>query len=91
MFNYLLENANNIPYIFAQNNNGGVMKETVLKFIVISLLSLMIASCGANKEITRYENTDESQKSIKQGGIVSEMLEQAREFHVNCHFLPKSK
>lgn len=60
------------------------MKETVLKFIVISLLSLMIASCGANKEITRYENTDDSQRSIQQGGIVSEMLEQAREFYVTA-------
>lgn len=60
------------------------MKETVLKFGVISLLSLFLASCGANKEITRYENTDDSQKSIQRGGIVSEMLEQARQFYVDA-------
>lgn len=60
------------------------MKETVLKFVVISLLSLLAASCGANKEITRYENTDDSQKTVQHGGIVSEMLEQAREFYVTA-------
>ena len=60
------------------------MKETVLKFVVISLLSLLAASCGANKEITRYENTDDSQKTLQHGGIVSEMLEQAREFYVTA-------
>ena len=60
------------------------MKETVLRFIVISLLSLIVASCGANKEITRYENTDASQKTVQHGGIVSEMLEQAREFYVTA-------
>ena len=60
------------------------MKATVLKFVVISLLSLLMASCGANKEITRYENTDDSQKNLQHGGIVSEMLEQAREFYVTA-------
>lgn len=60
------------------------MKVNVLKFVVISLLSLIIASCGANKEITRYENTDNSQRTISHGGIVSEMLEQAREFYVTA-------
>lgn len=58
------------------------MKESLLKFFVISLLSLLISSCGANKEITRYENIDNSQKNLPHGGIVSEMLEQAREFYV---------
>ncbi len=60
------------------------MKVDVLKFVVISLLSLIIASCGANKEITRYENTDNSQRTFSHGGIVSEMLEQAREFYVTA-------
>ncbi|OGU84472.1 MAG: hypothetical protein A2W11_12380 [Ignavibacteria bacterium RBG_16_35_7] len=60
------------------------MKETVLKFIVISLLSLIVTSCGANKEITRYENADESRKTLHHGGIVSEMLEQAREYYVTA-------
>jgi membrane-bound lytic murein transglycosylase D len=60
------------------------MKVNVLKFVVISLLSLLLASCGANKEITRYENTDNSQRTVSHGGIVSEMLEQAREFYVTA-------
>lgn len=84
LFNYLLEKSNNMPYIFTQNNNGGVMKENVLRFVVISLFSLLMASCGANKEITRYENTDDSQEIPQYGGIVSEMLEQAREFYVTA-------
>lgn len=70
-----------MTYISNQNNNGGVMKETILRIIVISLLSLMLGYCGANKEITRYENTGVS-KGNQHGGIVSEMLEQAREFYV---------
>lgn len=73
-----------MPYILIQNNNGGIMKETVLKFFVISLFSLILVSCGANKEITRYENSDSSQKNLLHGGIVSEMLEQAREFYVTA-------
>ena len=82
LIEFLLEKSNNMTYILIQNNNGGVMKESVLKFVVISLLSLLMVSCGANKEITRYENTDNSQKNLPHGGIVSEMLEQAREFYV---------
>jgi membrane-bound lytic murein transglycosylase D len=72
-----------MDYILTSNNNGGVMKETVLKIVVISLLSLLVASCGGNKEITRYENTEVSQDQ-PHGGIVSEMLEQAREFYVTA-------
>jgi membrane-bound lytic murein transglycosylase D len=60
------------------------MKVNVLKFIAISLLSLIMLSCGANKEITRYENIENSQKTIAHSGIVSEMLEQAREFYVTA-------
>ena len=56
------------------------MKETLIRFVVISLLSLFLASCGGNKEITRYDDTSVSKS--KHGGIVSEMLEQAREFYV---------
>lgn len=67
-------------YIANQNNNGGIMKETLIQSVVISLLSLVIVSCGGNKEITRYDDTSVSKS--KHGGIVSEMLEQAREFYV---------
>lgn len=81
---FLLEILKNMTYILIQNNNGGVMKETVIRFVVISLLSLGLASCGANKEITRYEDTDVSQKPASHGGIVSEMLEQTREYYVSA-------
>lgn len=69
-----------MTYISNQNNNGGGMKETLIRFVVISLLSLFLASCGGNKEITRYDDTSVSKS--KHGGVVSEMLEQAREFYV---------
>ncbi len=70
-----------MTYISNQNNNGGVMKETLIRFVVISLLSLVLGSCGGNKEITRYDDTSVS-RGKQHGGIVSEMLEQAREFYV---------
>ena len=60
------------------------MKKTLLKIVVISLLSLIFASCGANKEITRYENTGDTQVAQQHIGIVSEMLEDAREHYVSA-------
>jgi membrane-bound lytic murein transglycosylase D len=78
---FLLENTKYMIYISNQNNHGGIMKPNVMRFVVISLLSLVLGSCGANKEITRYEDTDVSKRN-QHGGIVSEMLEQAREFYV---------
>jgi membrane-bound lytic murein transglycosylase D len=59
------------------------MKQKFLPFFVISLFSLFLASCGGNKEITRNNSTDD-QNSVQKGGIVSEMLEQARQYYISA-------
>jgi peptidoglycan lytic transglycosylase D len=51
---------------------------------LISLFTLLLYSCGANKEIS--QNTSQKNKSVnvQNGGIVSEMLEQARQYYVSA-------
>jgi membrane-bound lytic murein transglycosylase D len=58
------------------------MRSRLLPLFVISLFSLVIVSCGGNKEITKNENSRD--KNVNQGGIVSEMLEQARKNYVTA-------
>ena len=58
------------------------MKGKTLPFIVISLFALMFYSCGANKEITKNESSKETSSEVQKSGIVSEMLEQARQYYV---------
>ena len=60
------------------------MKHKFLPLIVISLFALLLTSCGGNKEITRDTNSSEDNTSIKTGGIVSEMLEQARQYYISA-------
>ncbi|HSD64627.1 MAG TPA: LysM peptidoglycan-binding domain-containing protein [Ignavibacteriaceae bacterium] len=59
------------------------MKQRFLPFIVISLFALLLSSCGGNKEITRNSSSDD-QASVQKGGIVSEMLEQARQYYISA-------
>ena len=84
LFNYLLEKSNNIIYIFVQNKYGSRMKANLIRFTTVALFSLLLISCGANREITRYDDQPDEQKTIRQSGIVSEMLEQARGFYVTA-------
>jgi len=58
------------------------MSKKLLPLFAISLLALFFYSCGANKEIAKNDNSQETQMSVPKGGIVSEMLEQARQFYV---------
>ena len=60
------------------------MHKKLLPLFVISLLALMLNSCGANKEITKDDNSKETQVPVPKGGVVSEMLEQARQFYVSA-------
>jgi membrane-bound lytic murein transglycosylase D len=53
-----------------------------LPLFVISLFSLLLVSCGGNKEIAKNDNSTQSR--VNQGGIVSEMLEQARQHYVTA-------
>ncbi len=60
------------------------MKQKILPFIVISFFALLLSSCGGNKEITRDENTPGKNEGIVKGGIVSEMMEQARQYYISA-------
>ncbi len=57
------------------------MKKSFFLFIATSLLALLLTSCGTNNEIAKETSKDSVEKSPKVG-IVSEMLEQARQFYV---------
>jgi membrane-bound lytic murein transglycosylase D len=58
------------------------MSKKFLPLFAISLLALFLNSCGANKEIAKDDNSKETQMTVPKGGIVSEMLEQARQYYV---------
>ncbi len=58
------------------------MKQKVLAFFAMSLFSLLFISCSANKEIAKDQNAQIEKKDIQKVGIVSEMLEQARQYYV---------
>ncbi len=60
------------------------MKQKILPFIAISLFALLFSSCGGNKEITRDDNSSYNKKDVQQGGIVSEMMEQARQYYISA-------
>jgi membrane-bound lytic murein transglycosylase D len=58
------------------------MKSRYLPVFVISLFSLLLVSCGGNKEIAKNDYSPKSQ--VNHGGIVSEMLEQARQHYITA-------
>src|ERR1039457_1965867 len=60
------------------------MSKKLLPLFAISLLALFFYSCGANKEIAKDDNSKETQMTVPKGGIVSEILEQARQFYVSA-------
>lgn len=59
------------------------MKKSLRSVIVISLFSLLI-SCSGNKEVTTNLHKDNQSAISTRGGIVSEMLEQARQYYVDA-------
>ncbi len=58
------------------------MRKRILPLVAISLFALLLGSCGTNKEIAKDENSKTTQPNIQKVGIVSEMLEQARQYYV---------
>ncbi len=58
------------------------MKQKLTTFFAISLMALLFFSCSANKETAKSENTQIEKNDTQKVGIVSEMLEQARQFYV---------
>ncbi|QQS38184.1 MAG: LysM peptidoglycan-binding domain-containing protein [Ignavibacteriales bacterium] len=60
------------------------MREQLLRYVAISLFALLLTSCGANKEIVKEESSTENKTEVPKGGIVSEMLEQARQYYITA-------
>ena len=58
------------------------MHKRILPFVAMSLFALLFNSCGTNKEIAKNENSKDTQTQVQKIGIVSEMLEQARQSYV---------
>ncbi len=58
------------------------MSKRILPFVAISLFAFIFYSCGANKEIAKNENSSIQPASIQKVGIVSELLEQARQSYI---------
>jgi membrane-bound lytic murein transglycosylase D len=58
------------------------MLKRILPFVAIPLFVLLFNSCGTNKEIAKNENSKDTQSQVQKIGIVSEMLEQARQYYV---------
>lgn len=52
--------------------------------IVIALFTLLLAACGANKEITDKNNQNNFPQNQTRFGIVNEMLEQARQYYITA-------
>ncbi len=57
------------------------MRKRVLPFFTISLFTIFFYSCSVNKEIVK-EDTPQTVQSSRKTDIVSEMLEQARQYYV---------
>ncbi len=58
------------------------MTKILLQVVAISLFSVIFLSCGGNKEIAKNESSSKTRNDVTKAGIVSEMLEQARQFYV---------
>lgn len=59
-----------------------MIKKSLL-LVTIPLFSIIFLSCSSNKEITKEENLKPNQ-IVEKTGIVSEMLEQARQYYVSA-------
>lgn len=60
------------------------MKKLLLSVGVISLFALLLNACGANQEITQVVKTSGNETNFNKVGIVSEMLEQARQYYITA-------
>lgn len=58
------------------------MNKKLMRSFVVSLSALIFFSCGANKEVTTNSDTSQQEQTVKKGEIVSELLEQARQYYV---------
>lgn len=61
-----------------------MMMQKLPLFFAVSLFALLFFSCGVNKEIVKDGEGTDGNSDIKKGEIVSELLEQARQFYVTA-------
>lgn len=61
-----------------------MMMQKLPLFFAVSLSALLLFSCGVNKEIVKDGEVTEGNVELKKGEIVSELLEQARQFYVSA-------
>lgn len=60
------------------------MRKNHLLLVVVSLFALILTSCSVNKEITGNNNEQQEKPQVSRIGIVSELLEQARQNYVTA-------
>jgi membrane-bound lytic murein transglycosylase D len=58
------------------------MRSKKVQSLIVSLSALIFFSCGANKEATTQTDTSQQEQTVKKGEIVSELLEQARQYYI---------
>ena len=59
-----------------------MMMQKLPLFFAVSLSALLLFSCGVNKEIVKEGEVTDGNVEVKKGEIVSELLEQARQYYV---------
>ena len=58
------------------------MIKRVLPLLISFLFAVVFYSCSANKEMAKNDTPKESAQKVQKAGIVTEMLEQARQYYV---------
>ncbi len=65
------------------SQNGDIMKQRLLSFFAVSILALYLTGCAANTETAKVQQEGDGEKQINnRGEIVSELLEQSRQYYV---------
>jgi membrane-bound lytic murein transglycosylase D len=78
----LIKEKLNLIFAPKYNSNGVWMIKRALPLFIISLLAIIFYSCSANKEMVKEDTPKEPTQTVEKTSIVSEMLEQARQFYV---------
>lgn len=58
------------------------MIKRALPLFIVSLFAIVFYSCSTNKDMVKEYTPKESSQKVQKAGIVSEMLEQARQYYV---------
>ncbi len=58
------------------------MVKRALPLFIVFLIAIVFYSCSANKEMVKEDTPKQDTQTVQKSGIVSEMLEQARQYYV---------